>query len=156
MSLDTSKRRKTCPEHLAYGDLSATAPWRDTGINHECYILRTPEENQTPWLAIPGFRLELIYDDLLHVLYLGILKDTIASSMATLVEELAPYVDPSMSYDAALKSFPWASKKQQNINFGIVQNTLKFSDGLEPLAAPSAPPPARLGKVANPLAEDHI
>jgi hypothetical protein len=69
------------PHHLYYGDFSPSAPYRATLIDHSRYM---EMGGVSPWIGVPGWRLELTFHDILHVLYLGILRDTCASALLEL------------------------------------------------------------------------
>jgi hypothetical protein len=75
---------KQAPQQLNFGDASASAPWRRTAISHEAYVATTLR--LTPWLCVPGFRLELAWGDLMHDLYLGHAMTSIASGLIDLLE----------------------------------------------------------------------
>jgi hypothetical protein len=71
-------------QELNFGDASAGAPWRRTVISHEAYV--ATGRRPTPWLCVPGFRLETAWGDLMHDMYLGHAKDSIASGLISLLE----------------------------------------------------------------------
>lgn len=70
------------PRELYYGDFGVAAPYRATLIDHERYLQMGG--TISPWIRVPGWRLELTFHDLLHVLYLGILRDVCASAIVEL------------------------------------------------------------------------
>jgi hypothetical protein len=67
------------PRELYFGDFTPSAAYRSTQIRHEAYV-RT-STRVSPWLAVGGWRLELTYHDILHVLFLGVLRDTCACAL---------------------------------------------------------------------------
>ena len=67
-----------------FGNTSPTAGWRATIVTHETYI--QSERILSPYLCIPGFRLETVFGDLLHDLYLGSAQQAIASGIIEFME----------------------------------------------------------------------
>jgi hypothetical protein len=74
----------SAPAELSILDMSRTAPYSQTLFTHEQYLQY--ERVQSPWCAVPGWRLETCYYDLLHVLHLGVCKQSNASCIAELLE----------------------------------------------------------------------
>jgi hypothetical protein len=51
------------------------ALWMQMIVSHEQYVLTTPPGYHSPWLAFPSWTIDRHRDDLLHMLYLGVVKD---------------------------------------------------------------------------------
>lgn len=65
-------------EHpMSYKKMGFPPAYAATAIDHAEY-LRTSSK-LSPWCQVPGFKLETVSYDLLHVIYLGIAKDHISS-----------------------------------------------------------------------------
>ena len=73
----------TPPEllELIYTNFSMTAPWTRTIRSHERYVASTDPHNLTPWLDVPGFRIDRVKWYSAHVILLGTAKDLSASVM---------------------------------------------------------------------------
>ena len=67
-----------------FADASDTAGWKCTCISHEAYIASTILVS--PWIKVPGWRLETAWGDLVHDIHLGIGRDAVASGLVYLVE----------------------------------------------------------------------
>jgi hypothetical protein len=65
-------------------DLSRDAEYARTMFSHEQYLAY--ERVRSPWCHVPGWRLECCYFDLLHVLHLGVCKQSNASCIAEMLE----------------------------------------------------------------------
>ena len=72
------------PVDLFYGDFTSSAGYRNTQITHDMYMEN--ELDPSPWICVDGWRLELNYWDLLHVLFLGNSRHACASCLVELVE----------------------------------------------------------------------
>ena len=106
-----------------FGDFSATAAWRDFPISHETYM--ASESVISPWAAMPGWRLESNWFDIMHILHLGVLRDVIAS----VLDDLASNGLLRLSYvgeDTALKDL-FLQFKQWCIDHGLSYPPTVFS-----------------------------
>jgi hypothetical protein len=75
---------KHADRRLTYLDLRRNAPYAATVLTHEEYI--NFEKRQSPWRQVPGWRLECCYYDVLHVIHLGVSKQSNASCIIELLE----------------------------------------------------------------------
>ena len=90
--------------HLLFHDFSADAGWRATMLDHTAYLRVTPPEALSPWALVPGWKLELCFHDVLHVLHLGILRDACASALVELAGEIMAAENPAARGPAALQA----------------------------------------------------
>ncbi len=58
-------------------DFREGSNWMKLLVDHDLYIRSTPPESLSPWVAIPGWRLDRVLDDLLHNMWLGWTKDLV-------------------------------------------------------------------------------
>ena len=63
---------------------SKTAAWRMTRLDHEAYLDHEVGE-RSPYIQIPGFRIETVVYDWLHNIYLGCGRDLFASGLKLLI-----------------------------------------------------------------------
>lgn len=49
-----------------YSDFGPAAAWKNTRISHETYVAQTPAHKLSPFLIVPGFRIER------HLFLLGV------------------------------------------------------------------------------------
>jgi hypothetical protein len=66
--------------HLPCGNaynFNDDALWRQLEVDHAQYLRSTPAGILSPWVRIPGWRLDRNCDDLLHMVWLGFAKDLI-------------------------------------------------------------------------------
>ena len=78
------QRYKRAPVPLFYGDFGEDAAYVATAISHEDYM--AAEAEVSPWANVDGWRLELNYWDLLHVLFWGNSRDANASCIVEFME----------------------------------------------------------------------
>lgn len=62
------------PHPMTYKNMSLDAPYSRTCINHSDYIREAQEIS--PWQAVPGWSFETLPYDFMHLVYLGIAKNT--------------------------------------------------------------------------------
>lgn len=74
-----------CPKEMDYRNFSPSKAWDLTVMDHNGYLCRE-HWSLSPWLCMPGFRLETVSFDLLHNIYLGTGRDLFASGLKTLIE----------------------------------------------------------------------
>lgn len=72
------------PTEMHYKNFGDSRAWDLTSISHEAYLY-LDSDHLTPWLVVPGFRMETMSWDLLHNIYLGTGRDLVASGLKTLV-----------------------------------------------------------------------
>ena len=74
------------PKHplMYYKNLHPEAPYKLSGICHEFYLV-AERGNISPWVAVEGWRLETCVFDILHNVFLGVARDTVASTLKALV-----------------------------------------------------------------------
>ena len=63
---------------LSFMDFSPEPVYAMTAINHEDYM---KHHRHSPWAAMPGFRLETVFLDLMHILWLGTARGLYASAL---------------------------------------------------------------------------
>jgi hypothetical protein len=51
------------------------AVWKSLQVSYSDYLAATPAEFRSPWCKHPSWSLQRHRDDLLHLMYLGIVKD---------------------------------------------------------------------------------
>ena len=73
--------------HLVYSDFRVDAPWTRTIRNHTTYLAETPAQNQTPWLAVPGFDISRVRWDSAHTILLGTGKDIAGSFLCDMAPQ---------------------------------------------------------------------
>lgn len=71
-------------EELIYTDTRPSALWRLTRETNERFLMHAAQNRWSMLLELPGMHRDLIVDDLLHVLYLGMLKDAVGSALRVL------------------------------------------------------------------------
>lgn len=69
---------------MYYKNLHPDAPYKLSSISHEFYLV-AERGNISPWAQVAGWRLETCVFDLLHNVFLGTARDTIASTWKALV-----------------------------------------------------------------------
>ena len=69
---------------MHYKNFSDNKAWPLTILSHEGY-LHFDQFSLTPWLVVPGFKMETMTWDLLHNIYLGTARDLVGSGLKTLV-----------------------------------------------------------------------
>ena len=70
------------PTALLYTDFSDNALYRQTLIQHDDYL--SGEATLSAWCVVPGFRLETVWHDLMHVVFLGTARDSVASCIVSI------------------------------------------------------------------------
>jgi hypothetical protein len=70
---------------LLYQNFHDDAAHRSTRISHQTYLAANVDR-LSPWVGVPGWSLELTLWDAMHVVYLGIARDHIASHLCLWVE----------------------------------------------------------------------
>ena len=94
-SLELSHQRRMCDRCLAqqgkhappamhYKNFGDHKAWHLTEIHHDGY-LELDRHSLSPWLDMPGFKIESMAYDLLHNIWLGTARDLFASGLKTLV-----------------------------------------------------------------------
>jgi hypothetical protein len=68
---------------LSYLDMSASAPYAQTVLTDTDYVAL--DQRCSHWSSVPGFALSTCYHDLLHVLFLGVGKDVVASLLVDIL-----------------------------------------------------------------------
>eukprot|EP00959_Pyramimonas_sp_CCMP1952_P465441 9488309-Pyramimonas_sp.AAC.1 len=76
---------KDAPALLYYGDFGKDPLYAKTVLTHQEYL--DTERIISPWHKVDGWRLELCWHDLLHVLFLGIMRIANASCIVELLEK---------------------------------------------------------------------
>lgn len=97
------------PRELYYGDFTEGAAHRTTAITHEAYL--RDEQQLTPWIAVPGWHKACNHWDTLHVVWLGVARDTVASTIVDMFEVFKVHSGPSSEYVLAcvrVRTFPLA------------------------------------------------
>ena len=69
---------------MYYKNLHPEAPYKLSNICHEFYLV-AEGDNISPWAAVEGWRLETCVFDILHNIFLGVARDTVASTLKALV-----------------------------------------------------------------------
>ena len=94
---------KKSVQELNFANMSRTAPWRATQFSHEDYVAQ--ERVCSPFVQVPGFRLETAWSDMMHDMYLGVAGDAIANSLVEIWEygllrsnNGEPYAEPSAAF----------------------------------------------------------
>lgn len=75
---------RDCPPRMDYRNFGPTRAWPLTELGHEQYVLRD-RAALSPWLKMPGFRLETMAWDWMHNVYLGTGRDLLGSGIRLLV-----------------------------------------------------------------------
>lgn len=70
---------------MNYRNLGTTAAWPLTCITHQMY-LDMDSNSLSPWISVPGWKLETVAWDLMHNLYLGTGRDLVASSIRAMID----------------------------------------------------------------------
>ena len=83
---------KLGPAELAFHNFSPAAFWRLTCLDHENYLAMTAD--LSPFVEVPGFRLETAFGDIMHDFYMGPAGDAIANGLVEM-QEGGLIVDPS-------------------------------------------------------------
>ena len=76
---------RSASSELLYQRFDDDAPHRATRISHQTYLAANVGR-LSPWTQVPGWRLELTLWDCMHVVYLSIARDHIASHLCLWVE----------------------------------------------------------------------
>ena len=76
---------KGAPDAMNYRNLGTTAGWPLTCITHQMY-LNMDSNSLSPWISVPGWKLETVSWDLMHNLFLGTGRDLVASSIRALID----------------------------------------------------------------------
>ena len=79
-----ARQGKGAPLAMHYKNFSDNKAWPLTILSHEGY-LHFDQFSLTPWLVVPGFKMETMTWDLLHNIYLGTARDLVGSGLKTLV-----------------------------------------------------------------------
>ena len=94
---------KKSVQELNFANMSRTAPWRATQFSHEDYVAQ--ERVCSPFVQVPGFRLETAWSDMMHDMYLGVAGDAIANSLVEIWEygllrsnNGEPYAEPIAAF----------------------------------------------------------
>jgi hypothetical protein len=101
------KASKYGQEAMLYTNFSATAPHLLTSWSHEDYVRHTAL--LSPWVVMPGFRLENTFYDTMHTIWLGTAKVMLAS-MLGLWSRLGCLGDSPL--DQSLRAFSLEMKKK--------------------------------------------
>ena len=64
---------------MSYKNMAPVPPYARTQITHFEYVQSSTK--LSPWMSIPGFSLETVSYDLLHVIYLGTARDHVPSML---------------------------------------------------------------------------
>ena len=67
---------------MNYRNFNLSAAHRLSRISHRTYVALTPPEQLSPWICMPGWTLESCTRDPMHVIYLGVCRDILASVLA--------------------------------------------------------------------------
>ena len=57
---------------FAYSNFSPQAPYRDTYLSHDQYVMLEPANRLSAWQCVPGWRKERNCEDLLHLVHQGV------------------------------------------------------------------------------------
>ena len=71
---------------MSYRNFGTSAAWPMTELNHEGYLVRDAA-SLSPWLCMPGWRLETLAFDWMHMCYLGSGRDLLGSGIRVLILE---------------------------------------------------------------------
>ena len=71
--------------NLQYKSFADSAGWRMPLIGHAAYMAN---EHHSPWLCVPGSRIENWYRDLMHIDFLGVGGDLASSGVVDLLESV--------------------------------------------------------------------
>eukprot|EP00969_Alexandrium_andersonii_P208406 9204759-Alexandrium_andersonii.AAC.1 len=66
------------PPALNYRNFAPNAGHLATLVDHEAYLLT---EGSSPWLRVPGWRLEMAWSDLMHIVHLGIAGGLVSNTI---------------------------------------------------------------------------
>ena len=79
---DAVQLKNNAVHPMNYKDMSANAPYLATRVNHEEYLHTF--RPLSPWLSVPGFQLETLVYDWMHLVYLGTARSHVASAIKLL------------------------------------------------------------------------
>ena len=85
---------------MSYKDFSRGAAYGTTCIDHSAYM-RTAKKI-SPWSCLPGWRVESVSWDFMHLVWLGVGRDTIPSTLK-LLRQLGYHYEPGESVEEYLK-----------------------------------------------------
>ena len=88
---------KNAEKVLSYGNLLESAPWRLTLMTHGAYMLS--DGMKTPWTAVTGFHVDMIWRDMMHVVYQGVGLDFVGSLCVDL------YLGGDLGFDNSTDAF---------------------------------------------------
>ena len=93
-------RGSCCKQELTYEHSVKSAPWRNTLIPHYTYV-RLVGRRLPPWAQVPGWHSQMVWRDLMHILYLGVGPDVAASLIWDLfLDGLLESADPVVALKA--------------------------------------------------------
>lgn len=75
---------KRVDQLLSFKDFREEAAWVETEMQHEDYLRYG---GNSPWLAVPGWRLGLCFHDMMHAVHLGIVRDVIPAALQYLLDQ---------------------------------------------------------------------
>ena len=76
------KPAKSTEPLMNYRDFTLSAGHRLSRFSHRTYVAMTRPEELSPWICMPGWALETCTRDPMHVIYLGVCRDLLASLLA--------------------------------------------------------------------------
>ena len=123
-----ARQGKGAPLAMHYKNFSDNKAWPLTILSHEGY-LHFDQFSLTPWLVVPGFKMETMTWDLLHNIYLGTARDLVGSGLKTLVmrgcydyfgegldmDTILSHVDGKIRRDCSRYKFPAFKFRNKNI-----------------------------------------
>ena len=71
---------------MSYRNFGTSAAWPLTELSHEGYLVRDAA-SLSPWICMPGWRIETLAFDWMHICYLGCGRDLLGSGIRVLILE---------------------------------------------------------------------
>lgn len=71
---------------LLYKDFRHDAPHKMTRFDHDGYVRCSHVFGKSPWSAVPGWSLNLVFKDIMHVVLLGVARDHVANHICAWLE----------------------------------------------------------------------
>ena len=118
---------------LRYTNLAETAAWRST------YWTEVPFNVEPEFLRLPGFSLEMLQPDILHVCHLGTSRDLVGSAMRVLTSKAGYFQGATQALrlrDATTRLQQFCSANGYTLSIGrLTTKTLQFTKGFPELRA---------------------
>lgn len=78
------KPTNSLPELYTYKNFMPDAPYMDTCLTHDEYVQGVPSDDLSPWSGVAGWSLGSCTYDFMHIVYLGLGRGLVASSLKAL------------------------------------------------------------------------